>query len=135
MTSSTYRFSLAKDLKEWIDITKKEPWGDLPWSDERNWNYEYLWEAKFLPFMNIYSSDIELFGKYFPDMDIWLKNIYWNELFINAKNLLDQILSGSYEGIRYHLFIFFHLRWWSSERLWKNSDELILSIILTEFLQ
>ena len=48
--------------------------------------------------MNIYSSDIELFGKYFPDMDIWLKNIYWNELFINAKNLLDQILSGSYEG-------------------------------------
>ena len=98
MTSSTYRFSLAKDLKEWIDITKKEPWGDLPWSDERNWSYEYLWEAKFLPFMNIYSSDIELFGKYFPDMDIWLKNIHWDGIFLNAKNLLDQILSEWYEG-------------------------------------
>ncbi len=98
MTSTAYRFSLAKDLKEWIDINKKEPWGDLAWSDERNWRYEYLWEAKFLPFMNIYSSDIEIFSKYFPDMDIWLKNIHWNEIFVNAKNLLDQILSQWYEG-------------------------------------
>ncbi len=98
MNSTAYRFSLAKDLKEWIDINKKEPWGDLAWSDERNWSYEYLWEAKFLPFMNIYSSDIEIFSKYFPDMDIWLKNIHWNEIFVNAKNLLDQILSQWYEG-------------------------------------
>lgn len=98
MTSTAYRFSIAKDLKEWIDGTKKEPWGDLKWSDERIWKYEYFWEAKFLPFMNIYSSDIESFSKYFPDMDIWLKNIHWNNIFLNARSLLDQILSQKYEG-------------------------------------
>ncbi len=98
MPSNTYRFSLAKDLKEWIDISKKEPWGDLPGSDEKTWKYEYTWSPKFLPFMNIYTSEIEGFAKYFPDMDIWLKNIYWKDIFMNARSLLEQILSKKYDG-------------------------------------
>ncbi len=90
---STYRFSLAKDIKEWIDISQKEPWWGISWSDEKTWKYEYLGDKKFLPYMSLYTSEIEQFSKYFPDMDIWLKNIYWDSLFTNAESLIDQILS------------------------------------------
>lgn len=43
--------------------------------------------------MSLYTSEIEQFSNYFPDMDIWLKNIYWDFLFTNAESLIDQILS------------------------------------------
>lgn len=40
--------------------------------------------------MNVYDAEVETFRKYYPDMDIWLKNIYWDSLFESAQKILNQ---------------------------------------------
>lgn len=91
MSYNTDRFAIAKDLKEWLE-TEKKPWGDRIWSDEANWKYNFQWDKKLLSFMNIYIQEIELFSKYYPDMDIFLQNIYWDTIFISAWAIIEQIL-------------------------------------------
>lgn len=42
--------------------------------------------------MNIYIREIELLSKYYPDMDIFLQNIYWDSIFNSAQVIIEQIL-------------------------------------------
>ncbi len=92
MISNTGRFAIAKDLREWIIGTNILPWGDIAGSDESIWKYNYRGNQKLLSYMNIYSSEIEAFAKYYPDMDILLQNIHWDGLFASAKNMIGEIL-------------------------------------------
>lgn len=91
MSYNIDRFAIAKDLKEWLE-TEKKPWGDRIWSDEANWKYDFQWDKKLLSFMNIYIQEIELFSKYYPDMDIFLQNIYWDPIFNSAQVIIEQVL-------------------------------------------
>lgn len=90
-TTATSRFSIAKDLGEYIAKHSSLPWGDLSGSDEKNWKYHYEGDADILPFMNLYEEEVQEFAKFYPDMDIWLKNIHWKWLFENARKLLDAL--------------------------------------------
>ncbi len=93
MISNTSRFAIAKDVKEWITSTGILPWGDIAGSDESTWKYNYTGDAKLLAYMNIYSSEIEAFAKYYPNMDILLQNIHWDWLFASAKTMIIEILA------------------------------------------
>ena len=42
--------------------------------------------------MNIYTPEIDGFSKYYPDMDIWMKNIHWDSLFRGIKPLIRSLL-------------------------------------------
>ncbi len=91
MSYNTQRFSIAKDLKEWVEWINISPWGILEWSDERNWKYHYEWSSDLLSYMNIYIDQLESFGKYYPEMDLFLQNIHWDPIFLSAKKIIEQI--------------------------------------------
>lgn len=85
------RFSLEKDLSEWIATQKSLPWGNLSDSDEKNWTFHYNGDADWKPFIGLYPKHIENFSRYFPNMDIWLKNIFWDDIFENSQKIIETI--------------------------------------------
>lgn len=91
MSYSTDRFAIAKDIKEWLSSSGTPPWGNIWWSDESSWKYSYLGDRDLLSYMNIYTEEIESFSKYYPDMDIFLQNIYWDGIFKSAKKIIEQV--------------------------------------------
>ena len=48
-----------------------------------------------MKFLNLYTQEIETFSKYYPDMDIWMKNIYWDSIFEKISPLIQSILRDS----------------------------------------
>lgn len=92
MLTNTSRFSLSKDLGEWVkQYGEPNTWKNFTGSDEKTWRIQYNGNSDLLPFMNLYEADIEKFAEFYPDMDIWLKNIHWKEIFENAEKILDAI--------------------------------------------
>lgn len=89
---TTNRFHIAKDLVEWAKDLPEAPWGNLADSDEKNWKLHYNGDEDLKKFIHIYDKDIALFQKFFPNMDIWLKNIFWEPLFVSSKKILENIL-------------------------------------------
>lgn len=91
MSYNTDRFAIAKDLKEWISSSSTPPWGNISGSDETTWKYNYKWDKDLLGYMNIYAEEIESFSRYYPDMDTFLQNIYWDGIFKSAKKIIEQV--------------------------------------------
>lgn len=88
---TTNRFYIEKDLVEWAKNLPTPPWGNLTDSDEKNWKFHFSGDEDLKKFIHIYDREIALFQKYFPNMDIWLKNIFWEPLFDASEKILAKI--------------------------------------------
>lgn len=91
MSYNTDRFAIAKDVKDWLPANSVPPWGNIPGSDESSWKYNYRWDKDLIGYMNIYTEEIESFSRYYPDMDTFLQNIYWDGIFKSAKKIIEQV--------------------------------------------
>jgi hypothetical protein len=95
--SNTSRFTLARNLQEWM-ATEKEPafplLGNYPWTKVDK-NFSYSGDPDFAKFMKVPSKDLATFEKFYPNLNIFLQNLHWTELFDGVAGLIPPTLQNA----------------------------------------
>ncbi len=97
--TNNWRFTLKRNADEYLkSLDKQDPIikkiEKIQLCKSSEFEYKYYWDADFRKFFSWNFEKTEDIIKYYPDVDLFLKNIYWDKLFENTSKLLDQVLGN-----------------------------------------
>ncbi len=95
--SNTSRFTLARNLQEWMAMEKTPPFpllGNSLWTKVDR-NFSYTGDPEFAKFMKVPGKDLVTFEKFYPNLNIFLQNLHWTELFDGVTELISPTLQNA----------------------------------------
>lgn len=68
--------------------------GKISLCSSSEYEYKYSWDIEFRKNFSWNFEKVDEIIKYYPDAWLFLKNIYWDKIFINAEKVLDEVINS-----------------------------------------